>query len=220
MAAKNLRKIQSLVVSRNYCKKEDTSSIWSYFKNNKKGNQKPDLERCKKRQVRREDPDLSEFGGQPYRTCGKAYVVQKDVIPPCDADHNEEDKVLMKIEADLSNKDSICDPMPPFKSVEQRMIDLTERKLHPFYRRFMSLPKKNFVGEESPSVRFSPYKCKSGPVKPEEIPENLQFNKQLLERKNIFADFKRVELPKQMVVRIVEMEQNRKPTLEKKSDKK
>ncbi|EFA04937.1 uncharacterized protein LOC103313425 [Tribolium castaneum] len=214
MAAKNLRKIQSLL-SRNYCKKSDTSSIWNYFK---KGDKKPALERCRKRQVRRQDPDLSAFGGQAFRTCGKAYVVQRDVIPPGGGEHSEEDRVLMKIEADLSNKDNVCDPMPPFKSVEQRMIDLSERKLHPFYKRFMSLPNKNFVGEETPTG-FAPYKCKSGPVKPEEIPENLQFNKQLLERKNIFADFKRVELPKQMVVRIVEMEQNRKPTLEKKGKK-
>lgn len=163
---------------------------------------------------------MREFGGTPYRTCGSAYVIQKDVIPPREIEENEESKILKKIEADLSNKDTTCDPMPPFQSVEQRMINLNEKKLHPFYKKYMSLPKKNFREEESPAIKFPPYKCKTGPIKPEEIPENLQFNTQLLEKKNIFADFKRVELPKQMVVRIVEMEQNRKPTLEKKKDKK
>jgi hypothetical protein len=166
--------------------------------------------------VVREDPDLSRFGGQPYRTCGSAYVIQKDVIPSCESEQSEEELTLMKMEADLSNKDNVCDPMPPFQTVEQRMLDLTERKLHPFYKRYMAMPKRDREGAEAAKVPYPPYKCKCGPVETDEIPDNLKFNKELLEKKNIFADFKRVELPKQMVVRIVEMEKNRKPTLEKK----
>ncbi|KAJ3651794.1 hypothetical protein Zmor_017807 [Zophobas morio] len=169
--------------------------------------------------VQRPDPDLSSFGGQPYRTCGPAYVIQKDVIPDMQCQQHEEDRMLKNIEADLSNKNNVQDPMPPFQSVEQRLIDLTDRKLHPYYKRYMSLPKSDFTETESPQMPFLPYKCKVGPVAPDEIPDILQFNKQLLERKNIFADFKRVELPKQMVVRIVEMQKNKRPTLEKKEEK-
>lgn len=166
--------------------------------------------------VRREDPDLSRFGGEPYRTCGSAYIVQKDVIPVCDSQQTEEDRILAKIEADLSNKNNVNDPMPPFQSVEQRLIDLTERKLHPFYKRYMALPKKDFTGPDSIETSLPHYKCKSGPIQVDEIPDVFKFNKELLEKKNIFADFKRVELPKQMLVRMVEIEKNRKPTLEKK----
>ncbi|KAJ3618390.1 hypothetical protein MTP99_006389 [Tenebrio molitor] len=218
MAAKNLTKIPSRLgasLRRFFSKKEDSSSFWSYF-TGKKTEDKPPAEQCRKRQVVREDPDLSRFGGQPYRTCGSAYVIQKDVIPSCESEQSEEELTLMKMEADLSNKDNVCDPMPPFQTVEQRMLDLTERKLHPFYKRYMAMPKRDREGAEAAKVPYPPYKCKCGPVETDEIPDNLKFNKELLEKKNIFADFKRVELPKQMVVRIVEMEKNRKPTLEKK----
>lgn len=129
----------------------------------------------------------------------------------------EEDRILRKIETDPSIKQTIDDPMPPFKSVEQRLLDLTDRRLHPFYKRYMSLPKT----PQPPLTDLGKYPaetyyCHSGDVPPEEMPPHLRLNRELLDKKNMFADVKKADIvPKQMLVRMVEMEKNRKPTLDR-----
>ncbi|RZC34438.1 uncharacterized protein BDFB_012199 [Asbolus verrucosus] len=222
MASRTLHKIPSRlpVLLRNYSKKkEESTSFWDYFKSYKKKTQKPPVESCRKRQAqRRRDPDLSRFGGQPYRTCGSAYVIQKDLIPVREVPQSDEDVILRKIEADMTNKDDVCDPMPPFQSVEQRLLDLNERRLHPFYKRYMTMPKRHRPSAPGDQAQVqNVYHCKTGPIQPGEIPDNFKFNRELLDKKNIFADFKQVELPKQLVVRMLEMDKNRKPSLEKKN---
>lgn len=47
-----------------------------------------------------------------------------------------------------------------------------------------------------------------------DIPVQLKINKELLEQKNMYADYKRVEPPRQLMASIVEMQQNERPTLE------
>ncbi|KAG5876658.1 hypothetical protein JTB14_029390 [Gonioctena quinquepunctata] len=159
-----------------------------------------------------EDLDLSALGGTPYRTCGSAYVIQKDQIPvvpipPKDA----EQKLVERLEKhpDLKNLE---DPMPPFESVEQRMLDLDKRKLHPLYKIYMSFPKKPSKMEMS---KFS-YKSRSGPVCSDEIPSRLKC-KEFLEKKNFFTDFKRVDPPRQLLAKMLEIQLNEKPTMERKT---
>lgn len=86
---------------------------------------------------------MRHIGGQAYRTCGHAYVVQKDREPEPEPDvSTKEDRLVKQIEAHPDLKDKVDDPMPPFKSVEQRMLDLNQRKLHPMYKMYQSIPKK------------------------------------------------------------------------------
>lgn len=166
------------------------------------------------------EEQLPQFGGTAYRTCGSAYIVQKKYIPTKDIQKSKEDSILEKIETDLSIKNNLEDPMPPFQSVEQRMLDLAERRLHPFYKRYLSMARPMNIEEDKNTLELrQPYKCKSGPIQLEDIPAHLKLSKEVLETKNIFADFKGVELPKQMLAKIIEIEENRKPTLEKGSKK-
>lgn len=117
----------------------------------------------------------------------------------------------------MSIKNKVEDPMPPFQSVEQRMIDLAERGLHPFYKKYLSMARQIKMQKNENKLELrQPYKCKNGPIRPEEMPEHLKVSKEIMEKKNIFADFKGVELPRQMLVKIIEIDQNEKPTLEKK----
>lgn len=48
------------------------------------------------------------------------------------------------------------------------------------------------------------------------MPAQLKINKDLLVKKNMFADYKRVDPPRQMIARLLEIEQNATPTLERK----
>ncbi|KAJ8946148.1 hypothetical protein NQ314_008970 [Rhamnusium bicolor] len=90
-----------------------------------------------------------------------------------------EDKIIEKIEKhpDLKN---IADPMPPFESVEQRLIHLSEKKLHPLYRRYLAMPPR-----KPPKITYPKfqYKSRSGPVTDEEIPAHLKLTRDNLNKK-------------------------------------
>lgn len=79
---------------------------------------------------------MSSFGGQPYATCGEAFVVKIENVGDVSPDEpNKEEMLLKRIEAPMQSKHEIHDPMPSFRSAEQRLLELSDRKLHPFYKR-------------------------------------------------------------------------------------
>lgn len=126
----------------------------------------------------------------------------------------KEEKVLRKIEAEPELKEKQDDPMPPFTTVEQRMMDLDARKLHPLYKKYQVTPRRMYkTNQNSKPVE---YKTRSGPVDPQEYPLRLKFNRELLEKKNMYAEYKKVEPPQQLVAKILELKQNERPTLERK----
>lgn len=125
----------------------------------------------------------------------------------------------MQAEPELKEKQE--DPMPTFTTVEQRMMDLDERRLHPLYKKYQVTPRKmykmkNMGGGGSGRPSHGEYKSRSGPVDPADYPVHLKFNKELLEKKNMYAEYKKVEPPQQLVAKILEMRQNERPTLERK----
>lgn len=63
----------------------------------------------------------------------------------------------------------------------------SDKRLHPFYKKYLNVAKEVKI-----CFPKTLYKNKSGPVRLEEIPSQLKLSKELLESKNIFADFKRV----------------------------
>lgn len=67
----------------------------------------------------------------------------------------------------------------------------------------------------APEPNLAEYKSLSSPITAEEIPVKIKFNKELLEKKNMYSEFKRIEPPRQLVGRLVEMKRNEKLTLEK-----
>lgn len=165
------------------------------------------------KQQRPPDPDLSEFGGEAYRTCGSAYIVQKsrgETTPP--GPRTKEEKTLKRMEAEPELKDKQDDPMPSFTTVEQRMMDLNERKLHPLYKKYQVTPRRLYKMINTQKE----YKSRSGPITPNDYPLHLKFNRELLEKKNMYAEYKKVEPPQQLVAKILEMRQNERPTLERK----
>lgn len=88
-------------------------------------------------------PDLSGLGGQAYKTCGTAYIVQKDKPQLARQESvGKEQLILKKLEASPELKDKQENPMPAFTSVEQRMMDLDERRLHPLYKKYQVTPKR------------------------------------------------------------------------------
>ncbi|KAJ8957886.1 hypothetical protein NQ318_001882 [Aromia moschata] len=184
-------------------------SIWNIFKK-KKPPELPPIETCKKYLARKQwepDPDLSEFGGTAYRTCGPAYIIQKDQVAKEEVCEEAEDRLLEKMERHPDLEDT-RDPMPPFESVERRLIELSERKLHPFYKRYLCVPRRK-TNLTSPKHA---YKSRSGPITADEIPAHLKIDKQCLEQKNIFSEFKRVEPPRQLLAKMVEIRRNERPT--------
>lgn len=60
------------------------------------------------------------------------------------------------------------------------------------------------------------YKSRSGPIADDEYPAHLKLSKECLDRKNIFAEFKRAAPPRQLLVKMLEIKQNERPTLERK----
>lgn len=77
-------------------------------------------------------PDL-KIGGTLFRTCNPdAFVVQKDLVGPIDDPPAPEEELVKRIERHHAVKDA-KDPMPPFESVGQKLIDLSEMKMHPLY---------------------------------------------------------------------------------------
>lgn len=74
------------------------------------------------------------FGGQPYGTCGDAYVIKIENVGEIEEiEFDKETQIIREIEAPLHLKNVINDPMPTFRSAEQRLLDLSDRKLHPLY---------------------------------------------------------------------------------------
>ncbi|KAH1018374.1 uncharacterized protein LOC109546792 isoform X1 [Dendroctonus ponderosae] len=200
-------------------------SIWSVFRRTKKPAQKslekekPQKKECEtvkfvtEEQAKRDLSAISQMGGTVYRTCGTAYVLQKEHYQqPSEPKVSSEEKILQEMLKDPTLKGQ-KDPMPPFQSVELKLIELNERKLHPLYKKLMSIPKKpssKALNSKAPGLY---YKTRSGPVMPEEFPPHLKINKELFEKKNIFYDGKRALVPQQMLARMVEMKQNERPQL-------
>lgn len=174
----------------------------------------PPIECCRMRQKEICDPDLSEFGGKAYRTCGSAYIVQKDILPSDEHETTKEEAILKKMEAPLEQKNADGDdPLPKFKGAEMRMLELADNRLHPTYKQHYTLKKKH-----AQEVRRKLYKTISWPIDMHEIPARFNINKETLEKKNMeYVEFKRIEPPRQLIERIVEMEMNAVPTLERRT---
>lgn len=62
--------------------------------------------------------------------------------------------------------------------------------------------------EPQPKLKHPEYKFFTGPMKTDEIPIQIQFNKELLESKHMFSEYKTVEPPKQIVGRLIELKKN------------
>uniref|UniRef100_A0A6P7F5R5 Uncharacterized protein LOC114326600 n=1 Tax=Diabrotica virgifera virgifera TaxID=50390 RepID=A0A6P7F5R5_DIAVI len=159
------------------------------------------------------DPDFRHLDGTIYKSCGEAYLLQREKISRKKISDFEmwENDLLDRIERhpDLKN---VVDPMPEFRSVGQRLVDLADKKLHPLYKKYMMTPKPP---RQLPAPKHL-YRSISGPIRPDDIPSRLHINKECLDRKNIYADFKRVEPPRQLLAKILEIQLNEKPTMEKK----
>ncbi|KAJ8911288.1 hypothetical protein NQ315_015291 [Exocentrus adspersus] len=124
-----------------------------------------------------------------------------------------EEVTLGRLERHPTLKDAV-DPMPPFTSVEQRLLKLCELKLHPEYKKHMSIPKPVDL-----SLPKHVYKTRSGPIADDEYPPHLKVSKECLDRKNVYAEFKRAAPPQQLLAKMLEIKQNEKPTLERKLKK-
>lgn len=59
-----------------------------------------------------------------------------------------------------------------------------------------------------PKLQKPEYKFFSGPINRDEIPMQIKFNKELLEAKHMYSEFKRVEPPKQLIGRLIEIKKN------------
>ncbi|KAK4878867.1 hypothetical protein RN001_011373 [Aquatica leii] len=106
------------------------------------------------------------------------------------------------------------DPMPEFTTVEQRMLDLHEKKLHPFYKRYQNVTRRNVVILPSDCT----YRYQNGPIKAKDVPTHIKYNHDLYKRTNIYSDFKIVEPPRSLIAKIIEIRQNQKRTMEPKHD--
>ncbi|KAL3271755.1 hypothetical protein HHI36_022225 [Cryptolaemus montrouzieri] len=138
-------------------------------------------------------PDVSYMPGIQYETCGSAILLQEDrnLPEPEIRKKDKELKRLEKIEAHPTLKHELGDPLPPFTSVEQRLIDLNDRKLHPLYMKMQTIPKRIILNCEPPkNFAFS-----KSPV----IPKQIHLDRNLLEKKNILVDLKRIEPPKEVI---------------------
>lgn len=169
--------------------------------------------------MKRRDPDLSFIDGKVFKTCGSAYVIQKDST--CENNilnttNDSQDRILYKIEADDDFKYK-QDTMPQFESVSKRLRDLNERKLHPFYKLYMSIPKHEQMPIEEYTSTSSSRKLNN------KIPIQLTFYQDLFNKKNIYINVKRVELPLKLTERQVnekmsvndQKNKNRDKTIEK-----
>ncbi|XP_050301912.1 uncharacterized protein LOC126740082 [Anthonomus grandis grandis] len=209
------------------CNVPTKKSIWNLFgcgykRKEKKLDKKAQAEACKHVEFVTEEQaehamkqiEMQE-GGKVFRTCGTAYILQKDYVEQAEGSTTcKEDQILEEMTKDISLKGQ-CDPMPPFQSVELRLIQLNERKLHPLYKKLMSIPKRSSSLKNSQESLAS-YKTRSGPILPDEFPAHLKINREMFEKKNILYEYKKTEIPQQMLVRILEMKQNERPPLVKK----
>ncbi|CAH0549229.1 unnamed protein product [Brassicogethes aeneus] len=195
------------------CAKKNTSFFGKLFGGNKKNMKdfsvQPDPV-CRQEWAKKlETPDLnlSNFGGQAYKTCGESYVIQKDLTTGR-SQKEPEDDILRKMETPADLKD-VVDPLPNFESVEQRLLELSDHGLHPHYKKYMFMSRK-----PSNEDNYLEYKTKSGPINFEDLPEHFKISKQILERKNIYADLKRADPPRHLLAKVLEIRENAKPTLE------
>ncbi|KAF5287631.1 hypothetical protein FQA39_LY15834 [Lamprigera yunnana] len=119
-----------------------------------------------------------------------------------------------KIEEDHETLNSVevvegLDPMPPFTTVEQRMLDLNEKRLHPLYKRCKTLTRRPLV--EPTQYK---YRCNCDPIDFKDIPKHFGYNIERMQHTNKYSEFKKVELPRQLVAKIIEMQQNKRRTIE------
>ncbi|KAL1502563.1 hypothetical protein ABEB36_007688 [Hypothenemus hampei] len=205
--------------------KTSKKSIWSFFKTkssqhfDKNQEQQRECERIEfvsEDQATQDFREISKMDGNVYKTCGTAYLLQKKHLENLEEPKlSKEEEILEEMRRDPSLKGQ-HDPMPTFKSVELRLVELSERKLHPLYKKFMSIPKKpkrffNMNGNIN-------YETRSGPIAPEQFPPHLKINREMLEKKNILCDYKRAEPPRQMLAQMVEMRLNERPQLKVQND--
>jgi len=145
------------------------------------------------------DPDLSEFGGKVYRTCGRAYVVQKDMANEHPYQQSREEQILRKIECHPDLKDTINEPIPNYTSVAHRLLDVSDNKCHPLYLKLRATPKQQSTHGKVCKHTIHEY----------DIPLRININKELLEQKNIFCEYKRAEPPRQFVGRILDVQRDK-----------
>ncbi|XP_018326623.1 uncharacterized protein LOC108737934 [Agrilus planipennis] len=159
------------------------------------------------------DPDLSALGDDDhvFRTEGTSHIVVKDKPPIIELQPSREELLLKRIEANLEEKNLPHISLPPFVSVEQRMMELDKRKLHPLYKKFMRMPPKKITKLITTEPRYT-FRGKSLNI--EDIPIQFEYNKGILNRKNIYVNFKRVHLSRSLLNRIVELQTTQSATLE------
>lgn len=116
------------------------------------------------------------------------------------------------MEAGLEFKEVVNeDPLPKFKTAEMRLVEMSDKKLHPSYRKYCNV-KKRHIDEHKKRA----YKTITWPIDMHEIPARFNINKDLLEKKNMeYMEFKRIEPPRQLVERVLEMEKNARSTMER-----
>ncbi|CAG9770744.1 unnamed protein product [Ceutorhynchus assimilis] len=225
--SKQVKKVKNPSECLEPCKGPGKKSLWGIFGGSNKPPQekKPvreyeHVEIVSEEQAEMDMKKIAEMGGEVYSTCGTAYILQQDHYQqPKPYRPSNEDIILEEMMKDPSLKGQ-CDPMPAYETVALRMINLNDRRLHPLYKKLMTIPRKpKPVISSKPktdtklSNPASSYQTRSGPVKPEDYPAHLKINKEMLQKKNIMCEFKRAEPPQQMLGRMVEIKQNERPTL-------
>ncbi|XP_057655756.1 uncharacterized protein LOC130893539 [Diorhabda carinulata] len=160
------------------------------------------------------DLDLCHLGDRVFRTCGTAYVIQKNMI--CETKIPEwlrrENALVDRMEVKQKLKD-FKDPLPEFKSVAQRLVDLADKKLHPLYKKYLfTTQKSDMCGTPEPID-----KSKFGYVKGKKTFLKCRFNKEILERKNIYVDFKRIEAPGHVLAKFFDNQMDKKHITETKN---
>ncbi|KAF5287632.1 hypothetical protein FQA39_LY15835 [Lamprigera yunnana] len=214
------KKLEFLIPKRTFFRKKKTRELcpnvtcpkpeskWDLVKKTME-KEVPPIERCQIQQCTVNadvvpDPDFSDFEGEVYRTCGSAYVVQNEHLPSESPCIPKEDRLLMRIEANLDRKNDYLDTFPEFTSVEQRMIDLNERKLHPLYKLKQSVSHKRMLDmPEDLTRRFDTDGS-------DQLPKMFEYNQKLLDQKNICFEYKRMDAPDQMTSRLLQMRQRKK----------
>lgn len=102
-------------------------------------------------------------------------------------------------------------PAPNFMTVEERLLYLSDKKLHPLYNIYKDRPqRKKSLG--LPEREF--YKTRSGPIGEDEIPQELKVNSNVIKAKNAFGPNQNVESLQALVAKIAEIKKNEKPTME------
>ncbi|KAF2897515.1 hypothetical protein ILUMI_08671 [Ignelater luminosus] len=138
-----------------------------------------------------------------YSSWGPAYLIQKDLIP---LKMKEEAKQQLQNAKQTQEEE----PAPNFMTAEQRLLYLSDKKLHPLYKIYKDFPKRKNLG--LPEREF--YKTRSGPIGIDEIPQEMKVNSNVIKAKNAFDPNQNVESLQGLVAKIAEMRKNEKPTME------